>query len=143
MTNKDIKINEKLEENLNNDNDEVEVKEALKNNEEVEDLLEEISEEVNNEEGSSIELDSKDKENKKNTSFLKRLLACILDQIMCVGSSIIIVFIISKLLPLFGYRLVKELHMLIIVYLVFGTLYAPILESSKLKSTLGKVLLKL
>ena len=143
MTNKDIKINGEFEENLNNDNEAVEVKETLKNNEEVEDLLEEISEEVNNEEVCNIELDNKDKENKKNTSFLKRLLAGVLDQIMCVGSSIIIVFIISKILPLFGYRLVEDLYMLIIVYLIFGTLYGPILESSKLKNTLGKVLLKL
>ena len=134
MKNEDVKINEELKENINNDNDEVEVKEKLKDNEEVEDLLEEISEEVNNEQECNIELDSKDKENKKDISFLKRFLACILDQIMCVGSSIIIVFIISKLLPLFGYRLVKEL---------FSTLYSPILESSKLKNTLGKVLLKL
>lgn len=92
----------------------------------------ELMEEVNNEV----------KDTPKGGSFFKSLLAAIVDQVICVGSSIILLYIISMVMPLFGYRLVDKLTMLLIVYLVFSTLYTPILESTRLNNTLGKALLR-
>lgn len=92
----------------------------------------ELMEEVNNEV----------KDTPKGGSFFKSLLAAIVDQVICVGSSIILLYIINMVMPVFGYRLVDKLTMLLIIYLVLSTLYAPILESTKLKNTLGKSLLR-
>lgn len=91
-------------------------------------LVEEVNSEVN--------------DTQKGGSFFKSLVAAIVDQVICVGSSIILLYIINMVMPVFGYRLVDKLTMLLIIYLVLSTLYTPILESTKLNNTLGKALLR-
>lgn len=84
-------------------------------------------------------------ENGKKDSFVTKLLASVLDQVFCAGISVIILFIISLLLPIFGYRLVLigKYVMFIVIYIIVNILYFPIMSVSKLKNTLGKGLLKL
>ncbi|GEM_PF-1377958 len=127
---------------------------AEETNETVDENIEEVVVEFNSNEDDLLEvnLDKEDllsevnyesNEEKQSGSFIKRLLASIIDQVVCVGSSIILLYIVSIILNIFGYRLVDKLSMLVIVYLVFSILYSPILESTKIKNTLGKALLKL
>lgn len=93
-----------------------------------------------------IEEQSKEVEGtKKKNGFGSKLLASLLDQVFCVGASIILLFVTSVIINMFGYRfvLLGNYNMGIILYIIVNILYGPIMTSSKLKNTFGKTFLKL
>lgn len=93
-----------------------------------------------------IEEQSKEVEGiKRKTGFGSKLLASLLDQVFCVGTSIILLFITSVIINMFGYRfvLLGKYNIGIILYIIVNILYGPIMTSSKLKNTFGKTFLKL
>lgn len=93
-----------------------------------------------------IEEQSKEVEGtKKKNGFGSKLLVSLLDQVFCAGTSIILLFVISAIIQMFGYRfvLIGKYNMGIILYIIVNILYAPIMTSSKLKNTFGNTLLKL
>lgn len=93
-----------------------------------------------------IEEQSKEEEGiKRKTGFGSKLLASLLDQVFCVGTSIILLFITSVIINMFGYRfvLLGKYNIGIILYIIVNILYGPIMTSSKLKNTFGKTFLKL
>lgn len=134
-------VKDKVEESNKTDDEHIE-EVVVEENHDVVDLLVEINsseDELLSKGKQKIEL----KEEIPSGSFIKRLLSNIIDQIVCAGSSIILLYCVSIILPIFNYRLVTKLPMLIIIYIVVNILYSAILESTKLKNTLGKALLKL
>lgn len=82
---------------------------------------------------------------KKKSGFGSKLLASLLDQVFCVGTSIILLFVTSVIINMFGYRfvLLGKYNIGIILYIIVNILYGPIMTSSKLKNTFGRTLLKL
>ncbi len=128
---------------------EIQSTEEVENVENVENVGEEVlvSEEdiKDNEEILGEEKVMESEEIKKEKGFGSRLLASILDQVFCVGISIILLFIISAIIHMIGYRfiLIGKYNMFIIIYIIVNIFYAPIMTASKLKNTFGRTLLKL
>ena len=102
----------------------IETQESLGNNE--------VQELVNNE-----------KVNK--TSSVKIIFANILDQLLVLAGSAVLLLLIDVILKSFGYMFVKESGAIVlagaIVYFVINCIYTPIMETSKIKNTIGKKIL--
>lgn len=71
---------------------------------------------------------------------LKKLFANLLDQMIVMGCSVILLFVVQAIMKLIGFKIVMLEAVLLIIYFVLNLLYYPILES---KSTIGKRILKL
>lgn len=130
----DIEVTESNSVAENIDNNEVEalILEYVEDNDTIGEALKEVQ-------------DEEVKEMKKKSTFGSNLLASILDQVFCVGISIIILFITSAIINMFGYRfvLLGNYNMFFIIYILVNILYNPIIMASKLKNTFGRTLLKL
>lgn len=74
-----------------------------------------------------------------------KLLASFLDQVVCSGASIIILFIVNLIIRMFGYKfvLLGTYNVFILIYVIVNILYIPIMSSTKLKNTFGKKFLKI
>lgn len=89
-------------------------------------------------------------EEKKNEEIVRKgfgfnLLASLLDQAIIVGTSALILLVISFVINMFGYRfvLIGNYTTFIVVYIIVNIFYNPIMMASKYKNTLGKKYFKL
>lgn len=135
--------------NNREEKEEVQATKEMENVDNVENIAEEIlvlEEDIRSSEELLVGENSMEAEEiKKEKGFGARLLAAILDQVFCVGISIILLFIISAGVHMAGYRfvLIGNYNMFIILYIIVNILYELIMTASKLKNTFGKSLLKL
>lgn len=76
---------------------------------------------------------------------IKKLMAQILDEAAIMGISALGVVIFDLVIRLFGFKVVKSEFdlVLFISFIIFNILYAPILESTKLKETFGKKIMNM
>lgn len=79
---------------------------------------------------------------KNKNSFLKRFGAKIIDEFITLGLSSLILVVVDFLMRKAGYMFTMPAVMLIIIYFIVNILYMPILESTKLKKTVGQLLFK-
>ena len=89
------------------------------------------------------ELVNNDKVNK--SSSVKNIFANILDQLLVLAGSAVLLLLIDVILKSFGYMFVKESGAIVfagaIVYFVMNCIYTPVMETSKIKNTIGKKIL--
>lgn len=76
---------------------------------------------------------------------IKKLMAQILDEAAIMGISALGVVIFDLVIRLFGFKVVKSEFdlVLFISFIIFNILYAPILESTKIKETFGKKIMNM
>lgn len=86
--------------------------------------------------------DKKDNTNKK-VDFFPRLIAAFVDQAVALAISIGLLFAFDGILRLIGFFIADRPTMFFIIYVAVNVLYSPILESTKLRATLGKYLLRI
>ncbi|MGL5085617.1 MAG: hypothetical protein ACRC68_07865 [Clostridium sp.] len=90
-----------------------------------------------------LEEKPKEDENVKNNSFSKSILIGAVDQIVVFAGALAIQLLFALLLRLFGYHIVEQDKIFIIVYLLINIVYAPICKALKFEKTIGtKVVLK-
>ena len=86
-------------------------------------------------------------EDKNENSCIKVILANVLDQVLLVAASAILVLLCDMILGLFGYMFVKGTGAIVIaagiIYFIVNCIYAPIMEKSKAKNTIGKNILNI
>lgn len=139
---------------MNNENEDVKKDNEVSKEEEVIEILDNANEDevlesqevIFDEEEQVIAKEELEiKEGSKKSSFGMKLLASLLDQLFCAGTSVIILFVISVIIRMVGYRfvLIGNYSMFIIIYIIMNILYVPILESTKMKNTFGKSFLKI
>ncbi len=131
-----------MEENKNN----LEAKEKIEemkceiaqeiHHEEVKELLKDCKEEKNNEE---VERAPKS----KLASFFPRVIAMVLDQTILIGLSFALLYLFELALKPFGLMVVDRPSIYFIIFVITNIFYGPITESTKLKNTLGKAILKI
>lgn len=143
-----------MEENKNN----LEAKEKIEamksemaqeiHQEEVKELLKDYKEEK----GTSSEAIIKKEENNeevekapksKLASFFARLIAMVLDQTILIGLSFALLYLFELVLKPVGLMVVDRPSIYFIIFVKTNILYGPIMESTKLKKTLGKFILKI
>lgn len=137
----------KDEENLKTDNESleeenvveetiVETQENIEATLENEEVLEHIDEVEKVEESS--------KENVKNKGgFLAKLGANIIDQGISLLASFALLYLFNLILLPFGYRFGDKVLGFLVIYVIVNILYGIIMEATKLKTTIGKSILKL
>lgn len=86
--------------------------------------------------------DKKDNTNKK-VDFFPRLIAAFVDQAIALAISIGLLFAFDGILRLIGFFIADRPTMFFIIYVAVNVLYSPILESTKLRATVGKYLLRI
>lgn len=122
---------------------EVETSNVETTEEEIETKNQEVKKENTNSEIQGLMND----ENKNENSCTKVILANILDQVLLVAASAILVLLCDVVLGLLGYMFVKETGAIVIaagiIYFILNCIYAPIIEKSKAKSTIGKNILNI
>ncbi|WP_300386482.1 hypothetical protein [Clostridium sp.] len=74
--------------------------------------------------------------------FLKKLLSGIIDQILSIAGSLLLLVLFDAIIRLIGYQVADREPMFLIMYIITNVVYRPILESTKLKETIGKKLIK-
>ncbi|SHI47617.1 RDD family protein [Clostridium cavendishii DSM 21758] len=130
---KDLETTEAIGENGENINQEIhqeEIKELLNNQEEVKkETKEEVKEEV--------------KISTEKKGILLRLIASIIDQTIAIGLSVALLFVFNAILKIFGYEVAQRQPVFFIIFVIVNVIYSPIMESTKVKATLGRKLLKL
>jgi uncharacterized RDD family membrane protein YckC len=84
----------------------------------------------------------KDKREHKGT-FWPNLVASVIDQIISVGISLLILFLMGIILKIIGFKIVDRAAMMFFIYLVVNILYTPIMEGTKLRRTFGRYILKI
>lgn len=110
--------------------------------------LEETEIKTSNGENTNIEIQKliSDEDNVKE-SFAKVILSNILDQSLVIAGSAIMLLLSDLVLRGFGYMFVRETGALVlaggIIYFILNCIYAPIIENSKLKNTVGKRILNI
>lgn len=80
------------------------------------------------------------KNKSKNNIFMK-LFASIIDQIIVIALALISLVVLDLLLQLLGFYIKEREPMFLIIYVVINIIYSPILESLKIKKTIGKKIL--
>lgn len=78
------------------------------------------------------------------SGFVARFTANLVDQVIILALTLAVFFAVKGILYLCGLEIAKgyEAQMALIEYVVLNLLYVPITETTKLKKTLGKELLK-
>ncbi|MEG0237971.1 MAG: RDD family protein [Clostridium sp.] len=126
MSNKDGMDMNKKDDNI--------TEEVLENNDLVEEFLEEDIVEENNEPEKVIEeIDIK-------PSFLKRLLASLLDQAILIGVAALLLVVFNFLIGFIGFMVAMPSPMLLIFFGVLNVFYIPVFER-KNRRTIGKRIL--
>lgn len=72
---------------------------------------------------------------------MKKLLANLIDQIIVFGGGALLLVVVSLILRVIGFEFVNPTYMYIVAAAIVGVLYFPIVESTKLNTTIGKKLL--
>lgn len=143
-----------MEENKNN----LEAKEKIEamksemaqeiHQEEVKELLKDYKEEKST---SSEDIMNKDENNEevekapksKLASFFARLIAMVLDQTILIGLSFALLYLFELALKPVGLMVVDRPSIYFIIFVISNIFYGPITESTKLKNTVGKSILKI
>lgn len=134
----------------NSDMEETEVQASgVENTEEVTSDIEEVTndtEEAAVTVSEEIENSTSEEVNRKASSS-GAILANILDQLVIVVCSSLIVFLCDLVLKLFGYMFIQGNGSIIlaggIIYFILNCIYAPIMEKTKLRTTIAKKILNI
>lgn len=127
----------------NSDMEETEVQASgVENTEEVTSDTEEAAVTVSEE----IENSTSEEVNRKSAAS-GAILANILDQLVIVVCSSLLVFLCDLVLKLFGYMFIQGNGSIIlaggIIYFILNCIYAPIMEKTKLRTTIAKKILNI
>jgi hypothetical protein len=91
--------------------------------------------------------DEENNENVKQNSFMKVILANILDQLLIVASSAVLLLLCDFVLKIFGYMFIRETGALVmaggIIYFILNCIYEPIMKKTKIKNTIAKKILSI
>lgn len=79
----------------------------------------------------------------KKKGILIRLIASMIDQTVAIGVSVGLLFLFDGILRLFGLFVAQRQPIFFIIFVIVNVIYSPIMESTKVKATLGRKLLKL
>jgi hypothetical protein len=112
------------------------------NLEKEENLVEAIEEEKIDEEKKGLIEGFEDKKVEEEPGFLKRFLSGIIDQILSIAISLLLLVIFDAIIKLIGFQVSDRESMFLIMYIITNVLYRPILETTKLKETIGRKLIK-
>ncbi|WP_315073428.1 RDD family protein [uncultured Clostridium sp.] len=131
------------ENETNSDMEETEVQASdAENTEEVTNDTEEAAVTVSEE----IENSTSEEVNRKSAAS-GVILANILDQLLIVVCSSLLVFLCNLVLKLFGYMFIQGNGSIIlaggIIYFILNCIYAPIMEKTKLRTTIAKKILNI
>jgi len=110
------------------------------NGEEVEDILQVIDSYVDEENKEEIQVEVVEK---KKCGCGSKLGANIIDQAICLGVSFVLLYAFNIIIKFFGYRVADKIAVFLVIYVLFNVLYGVILESTKLRKTIGKSIFKL
>lgn len=77
----------------------------------------------------------------KNNTFMKDILAGVIDQIIVMAGSLATLLIFDLILRLFGYYIVEKQPMFLIIYIIINIIYGPVCKKLKFKETVGKKVL--
>lgn len=74
---------------------------------------------------------------------MKKLLANLIDQIIVFGGGILLLILVTLIMKWIGFEFTEDVraYTYVVSAAIVGILYFPIVESSKLKTTIGKKLL--
>ena len=127
----------------NSDMEETEVQASgVENTEEVTNDTEEAAVTVSEE----IENSTSEEVNRKSAAS-GVILANILDQLLIIVCSSLLVFVCNLVLKLFGYMFIQGNGSIIlaggIIYFILNCIYAPIMEKTKLRTTIAKKILNI
>lgn len=126
-----------------------------KNNVEVNESIEEMKQEIHQEEIKELLKDFKEEEKveekvedvnekkSKKGGFLSKLVASILDETLIVAVSFAFLYLFDAIIKLAGLFVAQKQPVFFIIVVVLNIIYAPIMESTKVKTTVGKALLKI
>lgn len=110
---------------------------------------EETEVKTSSEENTNVEIENlvSDENNNTKDSVSKVILSNILDQSLVIAGSAIVLLLSDLILHIFGYRFIRETGALVlaggIIYFILNCIYAPMIENSKLKNTIGKRILNI
>ena len=79
----------------------------------------------------------------KLASFFTRLISAVLDQTILIGLSFAILYLFELALKPFGLMVVDRPSIYFIIFVIANIFYGPITESTKLKNTIGRFILKI
>lgn len=114
--------------------------------------IEEMKQEIHQEEIKELLKDFKEEEkgedvnDKKPTKggFLLKLIASILDETLIVAVSFALLYLFDAIIKLTaGLFVAQKQPVFFIIVIVANIIYAPIIEATKVKTTVGKALLKI
>lgn len=77
----------------------------------------------------------------KKVGFINRVIQGVIDQILNILVALLILLAVDGILHLMGLYIAQRISMFFIIYVITNILYEPILEKTKLKTTVGKRLL--
>lgn len=80
-------------------------------------------------------------ETEKESTFVKEVLAGVVDQAVAIISAIAILIVFNLILKLFGFYVAEKEPMFLIMYALVNVIYAPVCRKFKFKSTVGKKIL--
>lgn len=69
---------------------------------------------------------------------MKRLLASIIDEVIVFGVSALLYLLIELIMNLIGFKFTSFLPIYVIIVAVLSVIYFPIVEATKLNTTIGK-----
>ncbi|WP_244833410.1 hypothetical protein [Clostridium sp. BJN0001] len=79
---------------------------------------------------------------KKKCSFFNKLGIRIIDEFCTLGVSSLLLVLVDLIMRKLGYMFTMPAVMLIVFYFIVNALYMPIMHSTKLKRTIGELILK-
>ncbi|WP_346940577.1 RDD family protein [uncultured Clostridium sp.] len=137
----------KDEENIKSENDIIEEENIteetiVETQENMEATLENVEELEKIDEVEEVQ-ESSNEENKNKSGFLAKLGASIIDQGISLLASFVLLYLFNLILMPFGYKVGDKVSVFLVIYVIVNILYGIIMESTKLRRTIGKAILKL
>lgn len=94
------------------------------------------SEEIISQDSSEIT----ENEQGKTSGFFGSFLAAVIDELIVLGVSVILLFLSNFIMGFLGYYIAERTSMFIIIFLIVNIIYTSVMEVSKLKGTVGKII---
>ncbi len=89
-----------------------------------------------------MEQNSQGQNENKKQGFFSKIMVEVANQCCIIISALILLAIFDGAFKIFGYYIAERVPLFFLLYLIMNICYRPILESSKLKATVGNKLFK-
>ncbi|GEM_PF-1369710 len=114
--------------------------------EECEEIMSSSIEQEESEEIINFNLEEEEEDKKvevRKSGFMSKLGANLIDQGINLAISFVLLHLFNIILLAFGYQVSDKAQVFLIIYAILNVLFTIILESTKLKKSIGKAILKL